>query len=269
MPELVPSSVLLDGRVALVTGAGAGIGAATAAALARFGCDVAICDRNLEGLAGTTREIEAAGRTSFAELIDVRDTDEVEQFLVRAVAALGSLDVVVNNAGGGFAADFLELTPGGQAALVAENFTSVTSVVRAAVPHLGEGSSIVNVTSIEAHRAAPRYAVYASMKAAVANLTKSLSLELAPLGIRVNCVAPDAIPTPGVGMLEAARAAHEARGGAMHPSMTEGRADDVAAAVVWLAGSMSRFVTGTTIHVDGGNSAAAGWTRRLDGSWSL
>jgi len=269
VPELNPSAILLEDRVALVTGAAAGIGAATATMLARFGCDVAICDRDLEGLAATTREIESVGRRAFAEIIDVRDHDAVEHWVASSVAALGRLDIVVNNAGGGFVSDFLDLTTNGQAALLAENFTSVTSVIRAAVPHLPEGGSIVNVTSIEAHRAAPGFAVYASMKAAVLSLTRSLSLELSPRGIRVNCVAPDVIPTPGVGMLEAARSGATARGEALQPSSLDGHPDDVAAAIVWLAGGMARFVTGTTVHVDGGTSAAAGWKRRTDGAWAL
>ena len=119
------------------------------------------------------------------------------------------------------------------------------------------GGSIINVTSIEAHRAAPGFAVYSAMKAAVANLTQSLALELGPRRIRVNCVAPDVIPTPGVGPMD------------VHtPLPIGGEVDDVAAAVVFLAGDLARFVTGTTIHVDGGNLAAGGWHRRADDSYT-
>jgi NAD(P)-dependent dehydrogenase (short-subunit alcohol dehydrogenase family) len=123
------------------------------------------------------------------------------------------------------------------------------------------GGSIINITSIEAHRAAPGFAVYAAMKAAVDNLTKSLALELGDRGIRVNCIAPDVIPTPSVGELPdvAARMALPVRG----------HVDDVAGAAVFLAGRLSRFVTGTTVHVDGGNQAAAGWRREPDNSWSV
>ena len=92
---------------------------------------------------------------------------------------MGSIDILVNNAGGGFRADFLDVNDKGQDALVRENFTSVTNFVRACVPKMPErGGSIVNITSIEAHRAAPGFAIYSAMKAAVANLTQTLALEL-------------------------------------------------------------------------------------------
>ena len=120
-----------------------------------------------------------------------------------------------------------------------------------------DGGSIINLTSIEAHRAAPDFAIYGAMKAAVASLTRSLSLELGDRGIRVNCIAPDVIPTPGVG---------EMLGVAPRMALpVRGHVDDVAGAAVYLAGRLSRFVTGTTIHVDGGNDAAGGWHREPDG----
>jgi NAD(P)-dependent dehydrogenase (short-subunit alcohol dehydrogenase family) len=163
----------------------------------------------------------------------------------------------VNNAGGGFIADFLAVNPKGQEALIRENFVSVTNLVRPTVAAMAErGGSIVNLTSIEAHRAAPGYAVYAAMKAAVASLTKSLALELGSRRIRVNCIAPDVIPTPGIGPVE------------VHtPLPVAGDVDDVAAAAIFLAGDLSRFITGTTIHVDGGNLAAGGWHRGVDGAY--
>jgi NAD(P)-dependent dehydrogenase (short-subunit alcohol dehydrogenase family) len=156
-------------------------------------------------------------------------------------------------------AAFMDVNDKGQDVLISENFSSVGHLVRACVPHMPDGSSIINLTSIEAHRAAPGYAVYGAMKAAVASLTKSLALELGDRGIRVNCIAPDVIPTPGVGDMPdvAPRMALPVRG----------HVDDVAGAAVFLAGSLSRFVTGTTIHVDGGNTAAAGWQRQPDGAW--
>jgi NAD(P)-dependent dehydrogenase (short-subunit alcohol dehydrogenase family) len=252
-----PSAILLTGRRGLVTGAAQGIGRATALALARFGADVAVCDRDGEGLDLVAKEIRDLRREVSQRTIDVRDADAVVDFVDAAVTDLGGLDLVVNNAGGTFAASFGELSEGGERALIAENFASVTNVVRAALPHLGAGAVIVNVTSIEAHRAAPGFAVYAAMKAAVANLTKSLALELGPRGIRVCCVAPDVIPTPGVGPLD----------GVVTPLGGPGEADDVAGAVVFLAGEMARFVTGVTLHVDGGNAAAGGWRRQPDGTY--
>jgi NAD(P)-dependent dehydrogenase (short-subunit alcohol dehydrogenase family) len=174
--------------------------------------------------------------------------------------------ILVNNAGGTFRAPFLEVTPKGQQALVDENFTSVTTFIRAVVPLVPpEGGSIVNITSIEAHRAGPEYAIYSAQKAAVANLTKSLALELGARLIRVNCIAPDLIPTPG----EAGMAPPGLREGPPRtPLARHATADDVAAAVVFLSSDASRFVTGSTIHVDGGNWAAGGWRRLSGGGFS-
>lgn len=256
---LGPDGILLTGRVAIVTGAAAGIGRAVASALGRCGAALALCDRDGDGLDDAASELAAAGAAVLAERLDVRDAEAVPAFASRAASELGPVDVLVNNAGGGFRAPFLDVTSKGEDALVRENFSSVTSFIRAVVPLMPEaGGSIVNVTSIEAHRGAPGYAIYSAMKAAVANLTKSLSLELADRRIRVNCVAPDVIPTPGIGE----------PGDGRTPLRRRGHVDDVAAAVVFLAGDLAGFVTGTTIHVDGGNRAAAGWHRRDDGDWT-
>ncbi len=256
---LSPESVQLDGTVAIVTGAAAGIGRACAQTLAAFGADVAVCDRDELNLAKCVGDIDAAGGTAFPGVLDVRDADAVREWVTAVAIEFGQIDVVVNNAGGGFNAEFLDVTDNGQDALVKENFTSVTNFVRAAVPHMpATGGSIVNVTSIEAHRAAPGYAVYSAMKAAVANLTQSLALELGARSIRVNCVAPDVIPTPGIGAVPVRT-----------PLPRAGDVDDVAAAVLFLANpALSGFVTGTTLHVDGGNRAAGGWRRGADGAFT-
>ena len=270
-PQLAPDAVLLTDRIAVVTGAARGIGRATAEALARFGADVAICDRDRTGLDETAGAIEAAGRRVHIGELDVRDRSAIDRFVAAAASELGPLHVVVNNAGGGFFAEFLGVSPNGQAALVDENFTSVTHVVRAAVPLMdSEGGAIVNVTSVEAHRAGPGFAVYSAMKAAVANLTKSLAMELAERRIRVNCVAPDMIPTPGdAGLASDSAAMALERSYDLKPWPDDGHVDDCAAAVVYLAGSLGRFVTGTTVHVDGGTHAAGGWRRRHDGGFVL
>ena len=251
---ITPESVFLTGRRAVVTGAARGIGAAIAVTLAQFGADVAICDRDADGLGRIAGEVAAAGRHAHAELLDVRDADAVRAWL----EPLDRIDVLVNNAGGGFAAPFMDVSDKGQDALVRENFVSVTHCIRACVPKMPEsGGSIVNITSIEAHRAAPAFAVYSAMKAALVNLSKTLALELGDRRIRVNCIAPDVIPPPGIGGDLPVKP----------PLAYAGSVDDIAAAALYLASDWSRFVTGTTIHVDGGNLAAGGWGRAADGRW--
>lgn len=254
---LDPEAVRLDDRIALVTGGAAGIGEAIAVAFARFGAHVAVCDRDAEGLRDTVSAVEAAGRRAWGDAFDVREPGAVQDFVSRVAREAGRIDVLVNNAGGGFHAAFLDVSARGEDALVRENFTSVTSFVRAAVPLFPErGGAIVNLTSIEAWRAAPGYAVYAAMKAAVESLSRSLALELGERGIRVNCIAPDVIPTPGIG-----------RPPVRTPLAREGHVDDVAGAALYLASELGRFVTGTTLHVDGGNRAAGGWRRGPDGGF--
>ncbi|MGQ0805507.1 MAG: SDR family NAD(P)-dependent oxidoreductase [Actinomycetota bacterium] len=258
-----PSSILLTDRVAVVTGVGRGVGKATALLFARFGARVAVCDRVADTLAATAKEIAATGQPVLARELDVRDGDAIEAFLADVQSEYGRVDVLVNNAGGTFFAPFLDVNAKGEAALVAENFGQVTGFVRGAVPLMPDGGAIVNITSIEAHQAAPGFAVYAAMKAALAQLTRTLALEFAPKGIRVNAIAPDAIPTGGDEELqEAMRAAGREYDPAVTPPLGYmGTPDDVAAAALFLASDLSRFITGTTIHVDGGNWAAGGWRR--------
>lgn len=275
LPPLAPESILLGGRRALVTGAARGIGRATAIALARFGADVALCDRLGDELADTVGEVEALGRRAPSAVLDVRDAEAVDTWLTELSGEWSSLELLVNNAGGGFVSSVEQLSAKGQAALIAENFTQVADVTRRCLPLLRAGSapggaSIVNITSVEAHRAGPGFGIYSAMKAAVANLTRTLALELAGDRIRVNAIAPDMIPTPGDAGLIEDSGAMTATDWAPTPWPDVAVPDDVAAVVVWLAGPMSRFVTGTTVHVDGGTFAASGWKRPVDGGpWVL
>ena len=257
---LDPSSVLLTDRVALITGAAAGIGRGVAETFARFGADVALCDRDEPNLAAVAQEAEALGRRVVTGVFDVREPDAVADFCTRVGRELGRVDILVNNAGGTFRCSFLDVNAKGQDALVRENFTSVTLFVRAVVPLMPpDGGSIINLTSIEAHRAGPEYAIYSAMKAAVANLTKSLALELGDRQIRVNCIAPDLIPTEGE--LGAGGVERQRLSAPRTPLLRHGDVDDVSGTALFLASDLSAYITGSTIHVDGGNLAAAGWHR--------
>lgn len=266
--ELIPDRILLTGRVAVVTGAARGIGAATAVALARFGADVAVCDRETEGLAETVAAIEASGRRVHAAVLDVRDGESVESFFAAASAELGEIDVLVNNVGGGFHAAFADVSPKGEAALVAENFGTVTNCVRSAMDRFADGAAIVNVTSVEAHHAAPGFGVYAAMKAAVEQFTKTLALELSDRRIRVNAVAPDMIPTEGDAELAEASGAMSS-GHHPTPLRRMGSPEECAAVIVFLASDLASFVTGASIPVDGGTTAGAAWKVALDGTFRM
>jgi 3-oxoacyl-[acyl-carrier protein] reductase len=263
---LEPSSILLTDRVAVVTGAAQGIGRATALALARFGAHVAVCDRDERGLRSTSEEIRSLGRRVFPGVFDVRDGDAVRLHVEEVASAMGRIDILVNNAGGTFYADVLDVSENGQSSIVNENFTSVTNFIRPVVPIMSAtGGSIVNVTSIEALQAAPGFGIYAAMKAAVTSLTKTLALELADRGIRVNSVAPDGIPTPGDAPLaEATQASMRFSAPPMTPLGYLADAEACAGPIVFLCSDMAAFLTGIAVSVDGGNAAAGGWHQKWE-----
>lgn len=252
---MIPASVLLTDQVAVVTGGGSGIGRGIARAFATFGASVAIWERNAETVAAAAAEIGGLGLET-----DVRDAAQVDAALARTAEELGPIRVLVNNAGGVFASPLLETTENGWDALYRANLKHVilcTQRVARTMVETGQGGSIINVTSIEGVRAAPGYAAYAAAKAGVINYTKTAALELAPHGIRVNALAPDITLTEG--MASVAPPGAEARFGHTIPMGRPGHVDEMAGAAVFLASSMSSYVTGETIHVDGGTHAAGGW----------
>jgi 3-oxoacyl-[acyl-carrier protein] reductase len=263
---ITPSDVLLDGRVAVVTGAGSGIGRGIAAGLAAFGASVAIWEQNAETCAAAASEIGALGVPT-----DVRDGAAVDLALTQTTAELGPVSILVNNAGGVFASPILDTSENGWDALYRANLRHVllcTQRVARAMVATGIGGSVITVTSIEGVRAAPGYAAYAAAKAGVINYTKTAALELAPHGIRVNALAPDIILTEGIRAIAPPGA--EARFGHTVPLGRAGHVDEMAGVAVFLASDMASYVTGQTIHVDGGTHAAGGWYHHPEtGEYSL
>ena len=247
----------LDGKNVIVTGAAKGLGEAIALAYANFGASVFICDRDADNMEIVARRVRDLGATCVTAVLDVRDTDAVNAW----VADLPRIDVLVNNAGGTFYSWVLDVNDKGQRSVIDENFTSVTNFIRACVPKMSQGGSIINVTSVEAYRAAPGFGIYGAMKAAVEHISRTLALELSPRNIRVNTLAPDAMHTPGDETLLVSDRDYGAT-----LALGWGSADDIAGAAVFLASSASSFITGTTIHVDGGSDAARGW-RKTDNGW--
>ncbi|MFG6493183.1 SDR family oxidoreductase [Microbacterium sp. P03] len=244
----------LQGRRALITGGDSGIGGATAIAFAREGADVAIVHLpDEEGDAEHIIElIREAGRVGVAIVADITDAARCREIVRDAVAALGGLDILVNNAGKQVAVDRVE-------DLADEQFESTfrTNVfapfwlVKAALPHLQPGSTIINTASLEAYQPAPDRLDYAATKAAINNLSKGLAQQLAPCGIRVNVVAPGPTWT-----------ALQVSGGVSDDQMADfdeestykraGQPAEIAPAFVFLASAESSYVSGETLNVNGG-----------------
>lgn len=250
-----PSKVLLTDRVAVVTGAGSGIGRGIAAGLAAFGAKVAIWEQNPETCAAAAGEIGALGIVT-----DVRDSAAVDAALAETTEKLGTTTILVNNAGGVFSSPILETSENGWDALYRANLRHVylcTQRVARGMVAGGLPGSITSVTSIEGVRAAPGYATYAAAKAGVINYTKTAALELAPHGIRVNALAPDITLTEGI--LSLMPPGSEPNFGSAVPMNRAGHVDEMAGAAVFLASDLASYITGQTIHVDGGTQAASGW----------
>jgi 3-oxoacyl-[acyl-carrier protein] reductase len=261
-----PSNILLTGRVAVVTGGGSGIGRGIAAGLAKFGATVAIWERNPESCAAAATEVGALGIA-----IDVRESAAVDAALAQTTAELGPVTILINNAGGVFWSSILDTTENGWDALYRSNLRHVllcTQRVARQMIAAGVGGSITSVTSIEGVRAAPGYAAYAAAKAGVINYTKTAALELAPHGIRVNALAPDITLTEGI--MQVAPPGSEQTFGFTVPMGRAGHVDEMANAAVFLSSEMSSYITGQTIHVDGGTDAAGGWYHHPEtGAYSL
>jgi 3-oxoacyl-[acyl-carrier protein] reductase len=250
-----PSDILLTGRVAVVTGGGSGIGRGVAAGMTAFGARVAIWERDPQTCAPAAESIGALGIVT-----DVRDSAQVDAALQRTTAELGPPTILVNNAGGVFSSPLLDTSENGWDALYKANLRHVllcTQRVARQLVAAGLSGSIISVTSIEGVRAAPGYAAYAAAKAGVINYTKTAALELAPHGIRVNAIAPDITLTEGLARLSGEGAL--APMGNIVPMGRPGHVDEIASAAVFLASDMSGYLTGETIHVDGGTHAAGGW----------
>src|SRR5919109_77882 len=180
-----------------------------------------------------------------------------------------TLDLAANVVGGTFRAQFTDTNAKGWDALLRANLLHVFHACSLAVPRMragGRGGSIVNLTTIEAHRAAPNFAVYSAAKAGVAHFARSLALEVAPDRIRVNNVAPDITPTPNMGDISADSSSLGDPVGARIavPMGRVGVPTDVSGCVVFLASGLSSYVTGTTLHPDGGTFASAGWVHWAD-----
>jgi meso-butanediol dehydrogenase/(S,S)-butanediol dehydrogenase/diacetyl reductase len=239
---------LLDGQLAVVTGGGSGIGRATCRRMAQEGARVAVLDLNGDSANAVAEEIGGFG---FAA--DVGDPDGLRQVIDEAVGALGGLTVLYNNAGTSTFGKLHEMDPVEWNRVVQVNLTGVWAGFRAAVPHLqkGGGGAIVSTASISGTRPAAGEGPYAASKAAVAALTASAALELAP-GIRVNAVSPGMIRTAMTAPMFEFMPDQTTRFNEGTPAGRVGEPEDIADVVVFLCSDLARFITGQNIVVDGG-----------------
>jgi 3-oxoacyl-[acyl-carrier protein] reductase len=265
----------LAGTVAIVTGGAGGLGEAITLDLAANGVRVALVDRDEAAIASITAALDAMGADAIVQVGDAREPDALDALFAAAHNRWGRLDTLVNVVGGTFRGAFEDQSPRAWDALLRTNLTHVLHATSRAIPAMkagGRGGSIISITTIECHRGAPNFAVYSAAKAAVTHFSRTMAVELAPAGIRVNCVAPDLSPTPGMlGIGGAESQAHPMTDpiniGISIPMARLGIPRDIAHSVVFLASGLSSYITGTTLHPDGGTMAASGWFNWPDGGF--
>jgi NAD(P)-dependent dehydrogenase (short-subunit alcohol dehydrogenase family) len=251
-------------KVAVVTGAGGGIGRATAEALAREGARVALVDVRQDLLDEVVPTIRQAGGTAIGVGADVSVVDEARRIADETSAAFGGIDILVNNAAIERYGTVVDMAEDDWDRVIAVNLRGVYLMSRFCIPSMVErgGGSVVHVASVQAFTCLPRSAAYVATKGAVVALTRAMALDHAHEKVRVNCVCPGSIETP---LLRHAAEQEEnpeamfAEWASKHPIGRIGKPEEVAQVILFLAGDQSSFVTGAPYLVDGALSAAAWW----------
>lgn len=242
----------LAGKAALITGGDSGIGRAVAVTYAKEGADVAIVYLNEHGDAEETkRQVEQEGRKCVLIAGDIGDESFAKESVKQTIDALGKLDILVNNAAEQHPQQGIEdITKDQLERTFRTNIFGMFFMTKAAMPYLKKGSTIVNTTSITAYRGNPSLIDYSSTKGAITSFTRSLSMNLAEKGIRVNAVAPGPIWTPLIPSTFDEKKVSEF--GATQPMKRPGQPEELAPAYVYLASDDSSYVSGQVIHVNGG-----------------
>jgi NAD(P)-dependent dehydrogenase (short-subunit alcohol dehydrogenase family) len=267
--------LLLRDRVAVVTGGGGGIGAATARLFAAHGARVVIADIDPELARRTATEITDAGGASVVHVTDVRDADQVARLARSVLDHHGRVDVLVNNVGHWLRhpGDFVDTDPQLWDELYRVNLHHIFLVTHAFLPAMVDqhAGAIVNVSSVEGWRGYPEDPVYAAFKAAVIHFTRSLAVQVGRDGVRVNGIAPDVTESLQVPYSQWLSAQEQTQWPRWVPVGRMGRPEDQARVILFLASDLSAFVTGHTVPTDGGTGAAGGWfrsSRRPDRQWT-
>jgi len=251
----------LGGRVALVTGAGRGIGRGIALGYAREGADLVLLARTQLQVAEVAAEVRAIGRRAEPVVADVRDEGQVEAAVGRAIHVFGRIDVLVNAAGIPMVAPSTEIPLEEWRRCIDTNLTGTFLCARAVARRMidaGAGGRIINIGSLQSYLGFPLRAAYGASKGGVVQLTKALAVEWAPRGINVNCIAPGFIRTAITDELVSRGVLDTAPIVQRTPKGRLGRVDDVVGAAVFLASDDADFVVGATLLVDGGYTAN-GW----------
>ncbi len=263
-------SIRLDGKVALVTGAGAGIGRAIALAYADLGARIAAIEIDAERATKLQDELGSDHHVATGNVCSANDLAALFEVID---TRFGKLDILVNNVGDSLRlrGPFETRSEDDWDALYAINLKHIFACTRAALPLMrrtGSGGNIINMSTIEAYRGAPPAAVYAAFKSAITGFTKSIALELAPENIRVNIIAPETTESAQVPVSRMIAPEHRDHVERWIPMARFGTPRDAAGCAVFLASELSAWVTGTTIHVDGGALAAGGFYRTPTGEWT-